>query len=142
MNVLKKIQNKRNPGVIWSVSRERGLYETINMWKNIVKLYPKMQFHIFGIKEFDLTEPHMKAKERLDANWGLRKYNSMCDSVEDYMNLLSTSYKYEEFQELLLMQWFKNKVDLFALVDTLYNYAENPEYEKEIKNLITKLEDM
>jgi len=72
----------------------------------------------------------------------LRKYNSMCDSVEDYMNLLSTSYKYEEFQELLLMQWFKNKVDLFALVDTLYNYAENPKYEEEIKNLITKLEDM
>ena len=66
----------------------------------------------------------------------------MCDSVEDYMNLLSTSYKYEEFQELLLMQWFKNKVDLFALVDTLYNYAENPEYEEEIKNLIKKLEDM
>ena len=47
-----KIQNKRNPWVIWSVSRERGLYETINMWKNIVKLYPKMQFHIFGINKF------------------------------------------------------------------------------------------
>ena len=84
----------------------------------------------------------MKAKLRPNADWGLRKYHSMCDSVEDYMNLLSTSYKYEEFQELLLMQWFKNKVDLFALVDTLYNYAENPEYEKEIKNLIKKLEDM
>ena len=50
--------------------------------------------NFFGIKEFDLTEPHMKAKERLDAHWGLRKYNSMCDSVEDYMNLLSTSYNY------------------------------------------------
>ena len=84
----------------------------------------------------------MKAKLRPNADWGLRKYYSMCDSVEDYMNLLSTSYKYEEFQELLLMQWFKNKVDLFALVDTLYNYAENPNYEEEIKNLITKLEDM
>ena len=84
----------------------------------------------------------MKAKLRPNAEWGLRKYHSMCDSVEDYMNLLSTSYKYEEFQELLLMQWFKNEVDLFALVDTLYNYAENPEYEEEIKNLIKKLEDM
>ena len=96
----------------------------------------------FGIKEYNLTEPHMKAKLKPNANWGLRKYYSMCDSVEDYMNLLSTSYKYEEFQELLLMQWFKNEVDLFALVDTLYNYAENPEYEEEIKNLIKKLEDM
>ena len=47
-----KIQNKRNPWVIWSVSRVRGLCETINMWKNIVKLYPKMQFHIFGINKF------------------------------------------------------------------------------------------
>ena len=96
--------------------------------------------NFFGIKEFDLTEPHMKAKERLDANWGLRKYNSMCDSVEDYMNLLSTSYKYKEFQELLLLQWFENEVDLHALVDTLYNYAENPNYRDEVKKIINKLE--
>ena len=96
--------------------------------------------NFFGIKEFDLTEPHMKAKERLDAHWGLRKYNSMCDSVEDYMNLLSTSYKYKEFQELLLLQWFENEVDLHALVDTLYNYAENPNYRDEVKKIINKLE--
>ena len=96
--------------------------------------------NFFGIKEFDLTEPHMKAKERLDAHWGLRKYNSMCDSVEDYMNLLSTSYKYKEFQELLLLQWFENEVDLHALVDTLYNYAENPNYRDEVKQIINKLE--
>ena len=82
----------------------------------------------------------MKAKERLDAHWGLRKYNSMCDSVEDYMNLLSTSYKYKEFQELLLLQWFENEVDLHALVDTLYNYAENPNYMDEVKQIINKLE--
>ena len=96
----------------------------------------------YGMKEYDLTEPHMKAKLRPNASWGLRKYVSMCDSVEDYMNLLSTSYKYKEFQELLLSQWFKNEVDLFVLVDLLYNYAENPKYEEEIKNLIIKLEDM
>jgi len=96
--------------------------------------------NFFGIKEFNLTEPHMKAKERLDAHWGLRKYNSMCDSVEDYMNLLSTSYKYKEFQELLLLQWFENEVDLHALVDTLYNYAENPNYRDEVKQIINKLE--
>ena len=94
----------------------------------------------FGIKEYNLSEPHMKAKERLDANWGLRKYNSMCDSVEDYMNLLSTSYKYKEFQELLFLQWFENDVDLLALVDTLYNYAENPNYRDEVKQIINKLE--
>tara|TARA_R110000764_G_scaffold38117_1_gene84428 strand:- start:170 stop:685 length:516 start_codon:yes stop_codon:yes gene_type:complete len=96
----------------------------------------------YGMKEYDLTEPHMKAKLRPNADWGLRKYISMCASVEDYMNLLSTSYKYKEFQELLLSQWFKNEVDLFVLVDLLYNYAENPKYEEEIKNLIIKLEDM
>ena len=82
----------------------------------------------------------MKAKLKLNASWGLRKYRTMCDSVEDYMDLLSTSYKYEEFQELLLLQWFANEVDLHALVDTLYNYAENPNYMEEVKNLITKLE--
>ena len=96
--------------------------------------------NFFGMKEFDLTEPHMKAKLRPNATWGLRKYYTICGSVEDYMNLLSTSYKYEEFQELLLLQWFSNEVDLHALVDMLYNYAENPNYMEEVKNLITKLE--
>ena len=96
--------------------------------------------NFFGMKEFDLTEPHMKAKLKPNASWGLRKYYTMCGSVEDFMNLLSTSYKYEEFQELLLLQWFANEVDLHALVDTLYNYAENPNYMEEVKNLITKLE--
>ena len=96
--------------------------------------------NFFGIKEFNLTEPHMKAKKRPNAHWGLRKYNTMCDSVEDYMNLLSTSYKYKEFQELLLLQWFENEVDLHALVDTLYNYAENPNYRDEVKKIINKLE--
>ena len=48
-----KIQIKRNPWIIWSVSREKGLNETINIWKNIIKSYPKMQFHIFGVKKFN-----------------------------------------------------------------------------------------
>ena len=65
----------------------------------------------------------------------------MCNSVEDYMTLLSTSYKYKEFQELLLKQWFLNEVDLHALVNTLYNYAENPNYMEELKLIIDKLED-
>ena len=95
----------------------------------------------FGMKEFDLTQPHMKALQRLDANWGLRKYYNMCDSVEDYMTLLSTSYKYREFQELLLEQWFLNEVDLSLLIDMLYNYAENPNYMEELKLIIDKLED-
>ena len=97
--------------------------------------------NFFGMKEFNLTEPHMKAKLRPNASWGLRKYYTMCDSVDDYMNLLSTSYKYEEFQELLLQQWFLNKVNLHALADTLYNYAESPNYVKEVKLIINKLEE-
>jgi hypothetical protein len=31
-------------------------------------------------------------------------------------------------------------VDLHALVDTLYNYAENPNYRDEVKQIINKLE--
>ena len=46
-----KIQYKRKPWIIWAVSREKGLMETINIWKCVVKLNPKMQFHIFGVKK-------------------------------------------------------------------------------------------
>ena len=46
-----KIQFKRKPWIIWAVSREKGLKEIINLWKEIFKLNRNTQFHIFGIKK-------------------------------------------------------------------------------------------
>jgi len=47
-----KINNNRKPIIIWSVSREKGLKETLLIWSNYIhKYHPKAEFHIFGIKK-------------------------------------------------------------------------------------------
>lgn len=49
-----KINYNRKPIIIWSVSRERGLKETLSIWcKYIHKKHPNAEFHIFGTKKFN-----------------------------------------------------------------------------------------
>ncbi|MGZ9670028.1 hypothetical protein ACXX9E_29285 [Pseudomonas sp. GNP014] len=84
----------------------------------------------FGMKEFNLTEPHMKAKLKPNATWGLRKYYSMCDSV---LMIISTCYRQatsmKSFQELLLQQWFLDGVEVVHAHWLIpINYAESPNY--------------
>ena len=48
--------------------------------------------NFFGIRTWDLDKiPHMKAKGRPDANWGVRKYKSMCACIQDYIQILNLS---------------------------------------------------
>jgi glycosyltransferase involved in cell wall biosynthesis len=43
----------RKPIIIWSVSRERGLKETLSIWcKYIHNKHPNAEFHIFGTKKY------------------------------------------------------------------------------------------
>ena len=44
-----KISYKRKQMIVWAVSRDRGLKETINLWKKrVYPKFPKAEFHIFG----------------------------------------------------------------------------------------------
>ena len=47
-----KISINRKPIIIWSVSRERGLKETLTLWKNFIyKKHSNSELHIFGVKK-------------------------------------------------------------------------------------------
>ena len=57
------INIKRNPIIVWSVQRNKGLDETIEMWIN--KIYPqnsKISFYIFGVdkKKYKSNETYLK----------------------------------------------------------------------------------
>ena len=56
--------------------------------------------NFFGIRTWDLDKiPHMKAKGRPDANWGVRKYKSMCACIQDYIQILNNHPAYDEFRK-------------------------------------------
>ena len=93
--------------------------------------------NLFGIREYDETEPHLHAQE--NEKIMVRKYLTECDSVNDYMELLVTSKHYESFQNELHNQWFIDDVDINKLIDTLDNYAENPNYKNKLKETVDYL---
>ena len=85
--------------------------------------------NFYGIIQTDETEPHMKS---LNSSVMLKIYGNKCESVEDYIDLLNTSSAFEEYRELRLKQMLDNNVNVYDLIQTLDNYAVDPEYTKKL----------
>ena len=83
----------------------------------------------YGIIETDDTEPHMKSK---NSNVLLKKYGNRCESVADYIALLNASSAFVEYRQLRLQQYITDNVDVFLIIETLENYAIDPEYRKKL----------
>lgn len=84
----------------------------------------------YGIIETDDTEPHMKS---LNSNILLKKYGNRCESVADYIVLLNTSSAFLDYRQLRLQQYISDSVDVFLLIESLENYAIDPEYTEKLR---------
>ena len=69
----------------------------------------------------------------------VKTYLTKCDSVQDYMELLMTGKHYKRFQEEIINQWLLDEIDIDKLIDTLDNYAENPNYKTKLKETVNYL---
>ena len=83
----------------------------------------------YGIIETDNTEPHMKSK---NSNVLLKKYGNKCESVADYIALLNASSAFVEYRQLRLQQYITDNVEVFQIIETLENYAIDPEYRQKL----------
>ncbi len=54
--------------------------------------------NLFGIRTWDPLIPQMKAKKRPNAPWGVRKYETYCTCIVDYIQILNNHPAYEEFR--------------------------------------------
>ena len=85
--------------------------------------------NFYGIIETDDTEPHIKS---LNSNVLLRMYGNKCESVADYIALLNSSSAFTKYRDLRLKQFIVDDVDVFKVIDTLKNYAVDPEYTEKL----------
>ena len=85
--------------------------------------------NFYGIIETDKTEPHIKS---LNSDIMLKMYGNKCESVSDYIELLNTSSAFKEYRELRVRQYMSDNVDVFQIIETLENYAVDPEYTKKL----------
>ena len=70
----------------------------------------------------------------------MRKYDSRCSSVDDYIELLNTSHHYQDYRDLRFDQYILDYVDIDELIDTLTVYAEDPEYKNKLKILYKSIQ--
>ena len=83
---------------------------------------------LFGVRTWDLETPHMKPLENLDASFGVKKYETKCDSVKDMIRILNTHPAYEEFRIERQKQLDKGKWNYRKLLLGITAWSTNPNY--------------
>ena len=94
--------------------------------------------NLFGIRTWDLKEPHMKPKEVKDAKFGLKKYPTKCDSIKDMIRILNTHTAYTEFRIERIKQIKNGTWDYPTLLSLLGAWSTNPDYHKIILRTINE----
>ena len=91
--------------------------------------------NLFGIKALE-GEDYIRAR----SGKKVKTYYTKCESVIDYIDLLSFGEPYKELKEILMEQWLVDRVDVYVIIKYLGNYAEDVNYENKIKKILQQLE--
>lgn len=98
--------------------------------------------NFFGMRTWDPKVKQLKPLKNSNAKFGLIVYNSICESVNDYIKNLNSSSKYQKLRNIRKLEiklW--GRVDSKYLARGLGNYSEErSEYVKKIINQIKYLE--
>ena len=97
--------------------------------------------NLMGIRTFDPADNQMKPINIPNSSWGLRIFETKCESISYYIDLLNNSHHYNEFREERLMQYISDIVDVEKLAMTLAIYAEDVYYTQKIIKTLRELKN-
>ena len=95
--------------------------------------------NLLGIRTFDPADDQMKPLNLSNTTWGLRIFETKCESISYYIELLNNSHHYNKFREERLSQYISDLVDLDRLAKTLAIYAEDVYYTQKIIRTLREL---
>jgi len=55
--------------------------------------------NLLGIRTFDPSDDQMKPVNKPDVSWGLRIFETKCESISYYIELLNNNHHYEDFRK-------------------------------------------
>ena len=96
--------------------------------------------NLLGIRTFDPSDEQLKPLNKPNMTWGLRIFETKCESVSYYMWLLNYNHHYYKFREERLFQYINGIVVVENLALTLAIYAEDVYYTQKIIRTLKKLE--
>ena len=97
--------------------------------------------NLLGIRTFDPADNQMKPINKPNVSWGLRIFETKCESISYYIELLNNNHHYNKFREERLLQYISDLVDLDRLAKTLAIYAEDVYYTQKIIRTLRELND-
>jgi uncharacterized FlgJ-related protein len=97
--------------------------------------------NLLGIRTFDPSEDQLKPLNKPNVSWGLRIFETKCESISYYIELLNNNHHYNDFRDERLLQHFSDKIDLERLAMTLAIYAEDIYYTQKIIRTLKELND-
>ena len=97
--------------------------------------------NLMGIRTFDPADDQIKPMNRPNASWGLRIFETKCESISYYIDLLNNLHHYSDFREERMAQYINDLVDLEKLAGTLAIYAEDVYYTRKIILTIRELKN-
>ena len=97
--------------------------------------------NLMGIRTFDPADNQMKPINIPNSSWGLRIFETKCESISYYIDLLNNSHHYDDFREERMIQYISDIVDLEKLAMTLAIYAEDVYYTQKIIQTLKDIND-
>ena len=97
--------------------------------------------NLMGIRTFDSADDQMKPLDVPNASWGLRIFETKCESISYYIELLNNNHHYKDFREERMKQYISDLVDLEKLAGTLAIYAEDVYYTQKIIKTLRELKN-
>ena len=97
--------------------------------------------NLMGIRTFDSADDQMKPLDIPNASWGLRIFETKCESISYYIDLLNNNHHYKDFRKERMVQYISDLVDLEKLATTLAIYAEDVYYTQKIIKTLRELKN-
>ena len=97
--------------------------------------------NLLGIRTFDPSDNQLKPLNKPNVSWGLRIFETKCESISYYIELLNNNHHYNDFRDERLLQYFSDEIDLEKLAMTLAIYAEDVYYTRKIIRTLRELND-
>mgnify|MGYP000001666362 CR=1 FL=1 len=98
--------------------------------------------NLFGIRVFKSTKPHLlpEGVEKWPG-WGVRVFETKCNSVKEYIRILNEHPAYKEFRALRAKLLKDGELlDAKALVRTLDKFSTTEDYDERVINIMSKVE--
>tara|TARA_B100001057_G_scaffold334043_1_gene334628 strand:- start:2036 stop:2713 length:678 start_codon:yes stop_codon:yes gene_type:complete len=96
--------------------------------------FAKEANNLFGIRTWDSKTPQLKPLDLPEANFGVKKYKTKCDSVKDMISIINRISAYQDFRLLRAEQLKTGKIEVSLLIDQLHKWSTNPKYTVLVKN--------